>query len=556
MQQKKSQKNKPNQNNDELTPIQKGYNWTALVGQVIKGNLIRGAGGKFANKSELSKIQDKIKQRIMAILKKAMERKLKAERKKTEAERRRTERAAAKKSKAAARKKDKADAKKTKDKEKQKNREKIFQTLADTGKISLEELNALFTLRQGGSIDPKLAKSLAQKGLVEINEEGIAVLGSRLGARSLLNAADRGDIGDALRYLEASKEKLNKIKEKITDKEADIAEIYDKIEEVKEDLRLDQEQLTNMTDKMNAMDDPIKIEAQRIAIERLKLRMERKQEDNKNRAMDASKAMEEVARLQDRHGLSRSKDTRNTIPPINPTIKSANINHIDKSLYDSRSVQIMIDGLLRATAIRMAELIDTDYLDAKGRELNPHITVKYGFPQNIQLEDVQRIAQLFQPFKVRFGQISLFENDDFDVVKVEVESEDLRRLNNLLSFLPNSDERTEFNPHLTIAYVLSGLGWLFCNMRNELVEMEYEVREVMFSDEDGKLTRVPLGGNENRGLEKSRDNAPGYRLSDETGVKCSNCLFAVKSRCELYDFEFDEGFVCQSWISEVEIIKA
>jgi len=304
------------------------------------------------------------------------------------------------------------------------------------------------------------------------------------------------------------------------------------------------------------MDDPIKIEAQRIAIERLKLRMERKQEDNKERANDASKAMEEVSRLRSRHGISqpRGSDTRNTIPPINPTIKSANINHIDKSLYDSRSVQIMIDGPLRSKAIQMSELIDTDYLDAKGRELNPHITVKYGFPSHIQLEDIQRIAQLFQPFKVRFGQISLFENDEFDVVKIEVEGQDLRRLNNLLSFLPNSDEHVEFNPHLTIAYVLSGLGWLFCNMRNELVEMEYEIREIEFSDEDGKLTRIGLGKDRN-GLEKSRDSAPGYRLSDEAGVKCSNCLFAVDSRCELYDFEFDEGFVCQSWISEVQIIK-
>ena len=538
-----NRKNKQQKNRIEL--IEKAKDFHAKKGEVIGGDLIRGEGGKFANKRELAAINAKIMQRINGILKKAAERKAKAEKKKADA----AARAAAKKSKVASRKKAKSDAKKAKDKEKQKNREKIFQELATTGKVSIEELNALYTLRQGGEIDPKLAKSLAQKGLVEINDEGVPVLGNRLGARSLLNAADRGDIGDALRYLEASKQKLNQIKDRIKDKEDDVRELQDKIAEVKEDLKLDEEQLKNMIDKMNSLDDPIKIEAQRIAIERLKLRMERKQEDNKQRGIDAAKAINEAMRLQDRHGLPRSKDTRNTIPPIRQTIKS-DTEHIDKSLYDSRSVQVFIDGTLRSTAIRMAELIDTDYLSAKGRELSPHITVKYGFPSHIQLEDVRSIAQLFQPFKVKFGQISLFENDDFDVVKVEVDSQELRRLNNLLSFLPNSDEHVEFNPHLTIAYVLSGLGWLFCNMRNELLNVEYEVREIVFSDEDGRLERVGLGG-----VEKSRGDAPGYRLSEDKGVKCGNCLFAVKDRCELYSFEFEQDFVCQSWISEVEIIK-
>jgi len=179
-----------NQNNDELTPIQKGYNWTALVGQVIKGNLIRGAGGKFANKSELAKIQDKIKQRIMAILKKAMERKAKAEKKKADA----AARAAAKKSKVAARKKAKGDAKKAKDKNTQKNQQDTFKRLAESGQISIDELNALASIRNGGEIDPKVSRSLAQKGLVEIGEDGKVTATSK--ARTLLNAANKEDSRD------------------------------------------------------------------------------------------------------------------------------------------------------------------------------------------------------------------------------------------------------------------------------------------------------------------------------------------------------------------------
>ena len=108
------------------------------------------------------------------------------------------------------------------------------------------------------------------------------------------------------------------------------------------------------------------------------------------------------------------------------------------------------------------EEIYTDQDDpSMGRELIPHITVKWG----LLTEDPNEVESLIeddaQAFGVVLGKVSVFENSDkpYDVVKIDVEGgEYLQYLYTRLSSLENRDDNPQYVPHMTIAYVKKGAG--------------------------------------------------------------------------------------------------
>lgn len=113
------------------------------------------------------------------------------------------------------------------------------------------------------------------------------------------------------------------------------------------------------------------------------------------------------------------------------------------------------------TLIEMAAAIPDSDLAEKGRELNPHVTVKFGLHTN-SIEDIERIVKDFGPIGITFGKTSVFpatEGRDYDVIKVDVDSPKLHALNKLIAESTEcTDAHPEYCPHVTIAYVKAGLG--------------------------------------------------------------------------------------------------
>ena len=92
-----------------------------------------------------------------------------------------------------------------------------------------------------------------------------------------------------------------------------------------------------------------------------------------------------------------------------------------------------------------------------GRELETHITVKYG----LTVDNHEMIKGLFKdekPIKAKLGKIGFFKNsDDFDVVIIKIDSKDLHRINeNINNNLNDEDKFNDYRPHCTIAYVKKG----------------------------------------------------------------------------------------------------
>lgn len=127
-----------------------------------------------------------------------------------------------------------------------------------------------------------------------------------------------------------------------------------------------------------------------------------------------------------------------------------------------------------------------------GLETDPHVTILYGLHSDVSDEDV------FNVFKnIKASDISLdvdgidcFENKDFDVIKMNVKSDTLNLLNKELSKLPHTTDYPDYKPHITIAYLLPGMG-------EKYIESDYkytfnQVKKIIYSKANGQKLEITL----------------------------------------------------------------
>jgi hypothetical protein len=106
--------------------------------------------------------------------------------------------------------------------------------------------------------------------------------------------------------------------------------------------------------------------------------------------------------------------------------------------------------------------------ESYGLQLNPHVTILYGFGSDINLNDIKKKLNQYSPVEVIINGIEVFENDEFDVVKFGVKKTDqLESMFNSLSELPNENQFPEYLPHITIAYVKKGSGEKYKKLMNK-----------------------------------------------------------------------------------------
>lgn len=105
-----------------------------------------------------------------------------------------------------------------------------------------------------------------------------------------------------------------------------------------------------------------------------------------------------------------------------------------------------------------SEILYTDPNDPSyGYDEEPHVTVKYGFTPDLTRRNVADILKDVRPFDINLKALNLFESEQYDVVKYEVEkNEILSKLRGRADLFANEDRFPEYNPHMTIAYVKPG----------------------------------------------------------------------------------------------------
>lgn len=149
-----------------------------------------------------------------------------------------------------------------------------------------------------------------------------------------------------------------------------------------------------------------------------------------------------------------------------------------------------------------------------GRELESHITIKYG----LLTEDAKTVRRFFnesKPFKATLGKVRHFEPPemDFDVVTVEIISEDLDRMNaevtkefECAEGLPSD----EYHPHITVSYVKRGTGKDYVGS-TEFEGNEVELDTIIFSPAKGNRTYFSVSHDKEGEfhIERIRKNAYG-----------------------------------------------
>lgn len=130
--------------------------------------------------------------------------------------------------------------------------------------------------------------------------------------------------------------------------------------------------------------------------------------------------------------------------------------------------------------------------DGYGRETEPHVTILYGLHGDIEDKDLEvEIHKITSP-EIGFKNISTFDNEKFDVLKFDVKSTDLNKLNKDFSKFPNTNKFPDYHPHCTIAYLKKGTAEKYIKKANDLVKMDIKPEKIVYSKVDGTSKNYKL----------------------------------------------------------------
>lgn len=126
-----------------------------------------------------------------------------------------------------------------------------------------------------------------------------------------------------------------------------------------------------------------------------------------------------------------------------------------------------------------------------GRDDEAHVTIRYGFTADLTKEEINEIIKDVKSFTIKLKSISIFKasgDKKYDVVKFDVESDILTKLNKKSGKYPNEQSFPNYHPHVTIAYVKKG------SFKNETkdISIEVTVDKIVYSPMKGEKKSIKL----------------------------------------------------------------
>lgn len=142
------------------------------------------------------------------------------------------------------------------------------------------------------------------------------------------------------------------------------------------------------------------------------------------------------------------------------------MNENNRTTYDYGCVMLTFDC---PELKKLHDLIDEKDLHEYGFEKEQHVTLLYGIHSDeVSDEEVMDISLSFKYPQIRIHNLSLFQNEKFDVLKFDVDCDVLHKVNKELCKLPHTTEYPNYKPHVTIAYLKPGLGKKYLNGSKDL----------------------------------------------------------------------------------------
>jgi 2'-5' RNA ligase len=184
-----------------------------------------------------------------------------------------------------------------------------------------------------------------------------------------------------------------------------------------------------------------------------------------------------------------------------------------------------------------SEHVLEDHLGPSGRELDPHITVKYGFTDGSE-ETVQKIRALLGrhgPIQIRLRDLAFFarENKNGIPLYISVDSPELVDLNRSITELFDAvDSYPEYIPHVTIAYLSSPeIARTYASEGNPFANVSCVIEEAVWSDKNKTTTRIPMsfmGSGLNTAIDSYKDLS--YLSVSSGGALVPPSAFSLKKK--------------------------
>jgi 2'-5' RNA ligase len=139
----------------------------------------------------------------------------------------------------------------------------------------------------------------------------------------------------------------------------------------------------------------------------------------------------------------------------------------------------------------MLDLIDDEDLyqpeddPTYGKENDPHVTILFGLHTDVPLKDVEGEIDNIKEPKIEFGGISSFSNPQFDVLKFDVDSKDLHKLNKKFREFPHTNDFPDYHPHCTIAYLKPKMAEKYIKKLKDSIKMDMTPDHIVYSMADG-----------------------------------------------------------------------
>jgi 2'-5' RNA ligase len=172
-----------------------------------------------------------------------------------------------------------------------------------------------------------------------------------------------------------------------------------------------------------------------------------------------------------------------------------------KELYDYQSTQLDIPADVAKEVTGIAAKIPDEQISVDpddptiGREKAPHITVAYGLSKDVTEEMIREVIADQKPIEVTLGKTSIFENEKYDVLKVDVTSPELSAINKRIEDDLGLPGKTfdGYEPHITIAYLKKGEAQQYAGDAS-LEGKKVTLDTLTFSKTTGETMEIPLSG--------------------------------------------------------------
>jgi 2'-5' RNA ligase len=218
------------------------------------------------------------------------------------------------------------------------------------------------------------------------------------------------------------------------------------------------------------------------------------------------------------YGTYEIKDTKENLEKLKKELEENYKNDYSKlKLEDKKLIifkkDVKYDCIMLSSDIdkkewnKFLELIDEKDLylgetqkdideDEYGLEKEAHITIIYGIhPKENDKKEILDWLETLKPVTLEMSKIGIFENEKYDVVKIEVEptKQLLKYRKYTIDNFPNTQTFDGYNPHMTLAYVKSGKGKKYIQILKEKLKLEFN--EAIYSDSNYKKKYIKLNDN-------------------------------------------------------------